>query len=1316
MKKYVKVFLKIQIFYYTLIFTINIMANQETILLYRSEKLLILHWKMIAPLSNKFDFLLNNQVLAKPFLAVQMENVLDMMIIIDARQYKLTARKNILTLQDKETDTPYISIKQGTITLLPKKLIATYRPEIQARFFTRLFLHTQQNFKNLGEKWLESVFKRYTYPIKNAYQLSEHLFFICLPWSITAENTPLSLGYSYLEKNKLSKPEEQQGLYLDGFLYAFLKVPDLTEQYGLLSYSTLANIPIRFKQIAQSSREEILEQLAKQTSNVTLLQEFLFDESQAIAVQEQAIIKKERTPVTTLKGKVLGIKKQAIIGWAINEAEVSQAVLLDVYQGDKKITSIIADKDCHSLGLEQNLGQCAFALPLTKEHLQGDNKQLTLVYAETQEPVSGSPIKLGDGRFDFSLSIENATTVKVVFQQRTLSNAAFTLRLLLDNTVLSETQGRGGQAFELIEHLPAHAFDSHRHLLQLTISDAQNKLLYTCLRKVQHHYQGGLEQVGYRMIRGWLINTDFPEYKATLEVNINDECIGTVVCHLERTEIQQKLNLPTAKLGFEFQLPERYLLEPYLTIALYYKDSTMPVFPQQAIVTAKDTMIRSLINAAHYLKSETDKTGTANTNDWARLQIIEPAIKALRAQAGIPSTIQLGLTQKVTQALLDKPQSPIIDIIIPVYQGYDETLQCIHSVLQAKNKTSMQLHVINDCSPDGRLKYTLQSMAKEQVFNLIENDENLGFVATVNKGMRLNTNRDVVLLNADTVVTDNWLDHLLRASQKNQSIATVTPFSNNATICSFPDFNQDNKLPENISLQALNALFQQNNPEKMIEIPTAVGFCMFIKRTALLDVGYFDEQTWNKGYGEENDFCLRASSLGWRHVLACDVFVQHHGAVSFAASKTAHIERNLAVLNKMYPDYPVSIRRFIQQDPIASARNTVIKTLLQQQADDFFLFIMHDLGGGTKAHGDHLAQLLEAQGTAVLELSVLKSGKWCLRSAESNYAMIYEASDEAQLLTDLKALNIQRIHFHQTLGFPNSIWQLPETLGVAYDVTTHDFMPICPRINLIDETGKYCQQSQFYTDKCQRCIQLNGVPSVEIEPHLKAFSGSVQQWRNYYQQQLVGAENIFCPSQSTAKLYQQHFDLTSIRVQAHPEKSFTFSSPSTLKKQETLSIAVIGAIGDHKGYQTLLACAKNALKEGLALHFVIIGYTKDDAELNKLDNVSITGAYSDDTQLNQLIQQYKCKIALFLSVWPETYCYTLTEALRNNLYPVALNYGAIAERLSALRYGDIMVEQLQPEAINTALLTTGKSFTNPIKTMKYKGTQYKKLLQDYYHL
>ena len=62
---------------------------------------------------------------------------------------------------------------------------------------------------------------------------------------------------------------------------------------------------------------------------------------------------------------------------------------------------------------------------------------------------------------------------------------------------------------------------------------------------------------------------------------------------------------------------------------------------------------------------------------------------------------------------------------------------------------------------------------------------------------------------------------------------------------------------------------------------------MYIRRAALADIGLFDAEAFGRGYGEENDFCLRASARGWRHLLACDTFVYHEGAVSFGAGASA---------------------------------------------------------------------------------------------------------------------------------------------------------------------------------------------------------------------------------------------------------------------------------------------------------------------------------------------------------------------------------------------------------------------------------------------
>ena len=129
-------------------------------------------------------------------------------------------------------------------------------------------------------------------------------------------------------------------------------------------------------------------------------------------------------------------------------------------------------------------------------------------------------------------------------------------------------------------------------------------------------------------------------------------------------------------------------------------------------------------------------------------------------------------------------------------------------------------------------------MAKENLFTLIENKKNLGFVATVNIGLGLHKDRDVVLLNSDTEVYDHWLDRMQDAAQKDNNIATVTPFSNNATICSFPEFNQDNPLTQAISPEQLNQWFAELNHQKSVDLPTAVGFCMLIKREVLESIGY----------------------------------------------------------------------------------------------------------------------------------------------------------------------------------------------------------------------------------------------------------------------------------------------------------------------------------------------------------------------------------------------------------------------------------------------------------------------------------------------
>ena len=136
-----------------------------------------------------------------------------------------------------------------------------------------------------------------------------------------------------------------------------------------------------------------------------------------------------------------------------------------------------------------------------------------------------------------------------------------------------------------------------------------------------------------------------------------------------------------------------------------------------------------------------------------------------------------------------------VDIIIPVYSGVDETIGCINSVCDSLQylKTVTNVVVIFDAGPDVELREQLSDFASQGKITLLINEQNQGFIRTVNRGIQ-RSDRDVLLLNSDTLVANDWLDRIVSRAYSRTTIATVTPFSNNAEICSWPVFCEVNTL------------------------------------------------------------------------------------------------------------------------------------------------------------------------------------------------------------------------------------------------------------------------------------------------------------------------------------------------------------------------------------------------------------------------------------------------------------------------------------------------------------------------------------------
>lgn len=331
----------------------------------------------------------------------------------------------------------------------------------------------------------------------------------------------------------------------------------------------------------------------------------------------------------------------------------------------------------------------------------------------------------------------------------------------------------------------------------------------------------------------------------------------------------------------------------------------------------------------------------ATSRLWAcrrRLQPLEAAQARLEARLAssqwtgwsLPAT---GCTQSSPSGVLPESslggegavvveQDKVLDVIIPVFGGVRETRECLEALFDSGSDGRIRVIVVDDASPYPELATWLDELAAEGRIHLLRHEHNQGFAAAVNTGMMESEERDVLLLNSDAIVPKGWLERLLAAAYRGAFIGTVTPFSNNASICSYPQMLEDNPLSQGWTLEALDACFRRANSGAIEEIPTAVGFCMLITRACLKDVGFFDTTAFRSGYGEEDEFCMRARRRGWRHVIATDIFVYHKGAVSFADAGRLQREARER-LDQIHPEYAELTQAFIQADPLRPYRYRV---------------------------------------------------------------------------------------------------------------------------------------------------------------------------------------------------------------------------------------------------------------------------------------------------------------------------------------------------------------------------------------------------------
>lgn len=236
-----------------------------------------------------------------------------------------------------------------------------------------------------------------------------------------------------------------------------------------------------------------------------------------------------------------------------------------------------------------------------------------------------------------------------------------------------------------------------------------------------------------------------------------------------------------------------------------------------------------------------------------------------------------------------------IDIIVCVHNALTDVCNCLTSILKYTAQP-YSLILIDDGSEPPTQQYLKEFAEGREGCVLIRNEKAGGYTKAANQGLRHSNADYVVLLNSDTIVGPEWLDRLCSAIKADERNGIAGPLSNTASWQSIPKLSENgdwalNHLPEGVTVEEMSRSIAKYSARLYFQVPLLNGFCMMVRRDVINDVGYFDEENFGEGYGEEDDFNLRAQKKGWKLVIADDVYVYHAQSKSYSNERRQQLSK-----------------------------------------------------------------------------------------------------------------------------------------------------------------------------------------------------------------------------------------------------------------------------------------------------------------------------------------------------------------------------------------------------------------------------------------